>query len=61
MQVHRVKIPTDKVKQKSRRYSIVYFVDPDADYIVESLDKSDTYPPVLAGDYIRQQLNPLYE
>ena len=61
MQVHRVRIPTDKVKRESSRYSIVYFVDPDDDYLVECLDKSEKYPPVLAGDYIRQQLSALYE
>ena len=60
MQVHRVRIPADKVKQKSSRYSIVYFVEPDDDYLVECLDKSETYPPVLAGDYIRQQYSALY-
>ena len=48
-QKHRVVNPANT---QSVRQSIVCFVHPEADCIVECTDGSNKYPPVTAKDYI---------
>ena len=44
-------IPEDVIHRQLTSKSIVFFVDPDCDVIIQCLDGSDKYPPVSAMDY----------
>ena len=51
-------IPEDAIHRQLTRRSIVFFVVPDCDVIVQCVDGSDKYPPVSAMDYIAQRTTP---
>ena len=53
---HRILIPEDDVRRKSARQSIVYFVEPDDDCVIECLDGSDKYEPVTAKGFYNYQI-----
>lgn len=49
---HRVLIPEEELQRKSCRQSIVFFVEPDDDFVVKCLDGSDKYEPIRSIDYL---------
>ncbi|XP_067675104.1 uncharacterized protein [Haliotis asinina] len=49
---HRVLIPESEVKKRQYRQSIAFFVNPDNDTIIKSLDGSDKYEPISVWDYL---------
>lgn len=48
---HRILIPKDDFRRKAARQSIIFFLQPDDDYLVKCLDGSDTYEPILPKDF----------
>ena len=52
-QKHRVVKPTGELG-KTSRHSIVFFGHPDADAMVECIDGSNKYPPILHKNYLNQ-------
>ncbi len=48
-------LPSDAIRDKARQ-SIAVFIHPDDDVLIECLDKSDKYPPVLAYDDTNHRL-----
>ncbi|XP_077986165.1 uncharacterized protein LOC144440653 [Glandiceps talaboti] len=57
---HRVVMPqTDDDKQKARQ-SVIFFVHPDCDVLIECTDGSNKYPPITAEKYLYQKLDFIY-
>ncbi|XP_077987162.1 uncharacterized protein LOC144441458 [Glandiceps talaboti] len=54
---HRVVMPTTDEDKLKGRQSIVLFVYPDKDVLVECTDGSNKYPPIKFHDYLIQGLN----
>ncbi|MEA2732545.1 MAG: hypothetical protein QOF70_7020 [Acetobacteraceae bacterium] len=58
---HRVRQPA------TERYSVAYFADPNPDAVVQALPTclaagaAPSYPPILAGAYLRSRLDPTYQ
>ncbi|CAB4042505.1 UPF0676 -like [Paramuricea clavata] len=57
---HRVVIPKEELRRQTARQSVVLFVRPDNDVVIECLDGSGHYPPITALDYLNQRLNATY-
>ncbi|MEZ7136768.1 MULTISPECIES: isopenicillin N synthase family oxygenase [Komagataeibacter] len=59
-----VSTPHRVLKPASERYSVAFFLDPDADALVEPIvtTAGDTphYPPITGGDYLRERLTATY-
>ena len=55
IQKHRVMLPKDRSRWREPRQSIVCFVHPDADCLVQCIDGSRKYPDVKASDYLQQR------
>ncbi|XP_065826250.1 uncharacterized protein [Oscarella lobularis] len=49
---HRVLLPEDPDKRSRIRRSIAFFFHPDDDFVIESLDGSNKYEPITAGEFI---------
>ena len=47
---HRVIVPTDERRKKSRQ-ALIFFVNADPDVEIKCLDGTDKYPPVIFQDY----------
>ncbi|XP_078694051.1 uncharacterized protein LOC144923418 isoform X4 [Branchiostoma floridae x Branchiostoma belcheri] len=58
--MHRVLLPETEEGQKSHRRSIAFFVHPNKDTLISSLDGSNKYPPIKAGDYLDERLTSTY-
>ncbi|XP_077986047.1 uncharacterized protein LOC144440544 [Glandiceps talaboti] len=58
--VHRVVIPDNAAPKTSSRQSMAYFGNPDSATVVRCIDGSDKYPPLTAGDYLRQKFEAAY-
>lgn len=58
-QPHRVLLPP--AGDCSTRQSLAFFVQPDDDVVICCCDGSDKYPPVSAGVYLQQRLQPTYQ
>lgn len=50
LQLHRVLLPEDESRKRSVRKSIAFFLHPDNDVLIECVDGSNKYPPVLAAE-----------
>jgi len=50
-QLHRVVNPNTEAMRQADRNTIVYFLHPDADFIIRCLDGSDTFEPVTDDTY----------
>lgn len=50
LQPHRVLLPEDESRKRSVRKSIAFFLHPDNDVLIECVDGSNKYPPVLAAE-----------
>ncbi|XP_045165864.1 uncharacterized protein LOC123529560 [Mercenaria mercenaria] len=57
---HRVLIPEVEFKKRKPRQSVVFYVDPDNEYVVECLDGSKKYEPVASLDYLNYKLGITY-
>ncbi|XP_022798489.1 UPF0676 protein C1494.01-like [Stylophora pistillata] len=58
--VHRVLIPEAEHKHSVPRRSLVLFVDPDHDTLIECVDGSNKYPPITSGEWKRRRLLETY-
>ena len=59
-QVHRVLIPEAEQKHSVPRRSLVLFVDPDHDALIECVDGSNKYPPITSGEWKKRRLLETY-
>lgn len=52
--LHRVSVPKSDEEKRKDRLSIIFFVHPDDDWLVEPLDgvSKNLYKPVLAGEFV---------
>ncbi len=50
MQPHRVLVPDDETVKERVRQSIAFFVHPDNEVLVETIDGSNKYTPVTAQE-----------
>ena len=57
---HRVPIPTDEERLKTARQSLVFFLSPDEDYIINCLDGSGKNDPITQRDYLKFRLAEIY-
>ena len=57
LQKHRVMMPVTAKTGRCHRRSIVCFVHPDANCMIECIDASNKYPPITAEDYIKQRFS----
>ena len=53
-------LPDSQSLRESPRRSIAMFADPDSDVEVVCFDGTNKYPPVNAGEYIKQLLREAY-
>lgn len=60
LQVHRVLIPEIKLKHTLPRRSLVLFVDPDHEALIECVDGSKKYPPITSGEWKKRRLLETY-
>ena len=61
-QRHRVVVPREELFFSKPRQSVVFFVRPDNDVVIESVDGSNhRYPPITALDYTRQRFDATYD
>lgn len=49
-------LPETPEKSQQVHQSLAFFVNPDDNYVVESLDGSAKYDPITAGDYTSKEL-----
>lgn len=66
LQVHRVLVPEEEIRRKTHRQSVVLFVHPDNEVMVNPLlDKdagnNDSKKGVNALDYLKQRLSASYK
>ena len=54
--VHRVLVPREEIRRRSKRQSMAFFIAPDNDVIVSPLDGSSKYPPISALEYLETRL-----
>ena len=59
-QPHRVLLPEGETQRMSVRQSLAFFCHPDNTVLVECVDGSNKYPPVLAKDDLWRRLNRTY-
>lgn len=57
---HRVLIPEDEIKKRKSRQSIAFFVVPDNDVMIQSLDKTAKYEPISSLQFLQQRLASSY-
>ncbi|XP_035662148.1 2-oxoglutarate-Fe(II) type oxidoreductase ppzD-like isoform X2 [Branchiostoma floridae] len=58
---HRVVIPETEEGRKTSRRSLAFFAHPDDDAVITCLDGSNKYPPITAGEYLKQKLTATYD
>ncbi|XP_042225488.1 2-oxoglutarate-Fe(II) type oxidoreductase ppzD-like [Homarus americanus] len=57
---HRVLIPTEEVRLKASRHSIVFFIHPDDPVLIKPLDNSSSYQPITARDHVLKKFRHTY-
>ncbi|XP_046543309.1 proline hydroxylase buaE-like [Haliotis rubra] len=57
---HRVLIPESEVKKRQYRQSLAFFVNPDDDTIIKSLDGSDKYESISSLDYLEHKFRQIF-
>lgn len=57
---HRVLIPEVELKRRTHRQSVAFFLHADNDYVVECLDGSKRYEPVVSIDYLNFRFSTTY-
>ncbi|XP_060085094.1 uncharacterized protein LOC132564459 [Ylistrum balloti] len=57
---HRVVIPEEELRKRMNRQSIAFFIQPDDEVIIRSLDKSDKYKPIQSLQYLLDRLGRTY-
>lgn len=57
---HRVLIPDEERKQRIVRRSLAFFVHPDSEVMIESLDGSNKYAPITSMGYLQQRFAATY-
>ncbi len=60
MQPHRVLVPEDEVVKGRVRQSIAFFVHPDNEVLLETIDGSNKYPPITALEDTFKRLKQSY-
>ena len=60
LQPHRVLLPDDEVQWRTVRQSMAFFVHPDNEVMVECIDGSKKYPPILAREDTDRRLAVTY-
>ncbi len=60
MQPHRVLVPDDEAVKGRVRQSIAFFVHPDYEVLVETIDGSNKYPPITALEDTFRRLKQSY-
>ena len=58
--VHRILIPEEELRRKAIRQSVVFFLQPDDDFIVKCLDGSNKYEPISSYDYMEMRFTNQY-
>ncbi|XP_066266694.1 uncharacterized protein [Branchiostoma lanceolatum] len=58
---HRVLLPETEEGRKRARRSIAFFAHPNQDAVITCLDGSNKYPPITAGEYLKQRLTATYD
>ncbi|XP_046543310.1 2-oxoglutarate-dependent dioxygenase htyE-like [Haliotis rubra] len=58
---HRILVPESEVKKRQYRQSFGFFVNPDDDTIIKSLDGSDKYEPICTLDYLKHVFFQMYQ
>ncbi|KAL9984468.1 hypothetical protein ACROYT_G006762 [Oculina patagonica] len=58
--VHRVLIPEVELKHTLPRRSLVLFVHPDHEALIECVDGSNKYPPITSGEWKKRRLLETY-
>ena len=53
-------IPEVELKQTLPRRSLVMFVDPDHEAVIECVDGSNKYPPITSGEWKNRRLLETY-
>ena len=48
---HRIPIPKEEFRRKALRQSVVWFLQPDDEYVIKCLDGTDKYEPITSYDY----------
>eukprot|EP00058_Branchiostoma_floridae_P022260 XP_002607750.1 hypothetical protein BRAFLDRAFT_82802 [Branchiostoma floridae] len=61
LESHRVVIPETEEGRKTSRRSLAFFAHPDDDAVITCLDGSNKYPPITAGEYLKQKLTATYD
>jgi isopenicillin N synthase-like dioxygenase len=58
---HRILLPDDPVKWAKSRLSVAFFVDPDSDCVIETVDSSGVqYPPITCKEYMKSRYAATY-
>ena len=57
---HRVLIPETEMVKKTCRQSVAFFIHPDDDVMIESLDGSNKYEPMTSLDYLKYRFSLTY-
>ncbi|ELU16059.1 hypothetical protein CAPTEDRAFT_19097 [Capitella teleta] len=58
--VHKVDIPREEEARKAARKSVIFFVQPDNEWVVRCFNGSDKYPPIKTIDYFQSKVDALY-
>ena len=58
--VHRILIPEEELRKKAIRQSVVFFLQPDDEFIVKCLDGSEKYEPISSYDYMETRFTNQY-
>ncbi|XP_035693089.1 2-oxoglutarate-Fe(II) type oxidoreductase ppzD-like isoform X4 [Branchiostoma floridae] len=61
LESHRVLLPETEEERKTARRSIAFFAHPNMDAVITCLDGSNKYPPITAGEYLKQRLTATYD
>ncbi|KAI0233569.1 Proline hydroxylase buaE [Lamellibrachia satsuma] len=57
---HRVVIPETQLSRGRARMSVVYFMHPDDDCVIQSLDGTKKYDPITSLDYLNMRIRATY-
>lgn len=55
--LHQVVIPEDMIRLKKSRQSIVFFTNPDNDYVIKTVDANGNIDEKCVGDHIAERNN----
>ena len=60
LQKHRVLIPEEETKKRTVRRSMAFFVQPDDNVLIKSIDGSDKYSPITSLDFLNEKFSVTY-